>query len=131
MFATPRNKRMMTAMTFAGAFVTAQLVGAGLVSAQAPKSVKLNYRNGSKVEIQVYTVDNVLKKTVEKKNQITPGGSDSSQAMVDKDGNIDVVFSVVGKNDKGVSEYHCKSLKTSASSASSTTTLEFEKLSKC
>lgn len=131
MFATPRNKRTIAATTFAGAFVVATLAGAGLVAAQPAKFVKLNYRNASKIEIQVYTVDNVSKKTVEKKNQITPGGSDSSQAMVDKDGNIDVLFSIVGKNDKGASEYRCKPVKTSAASAPSTTALEFEKLSRC
>jgi len=98
---------------------------------QAPKFVKLNYRNGSKVEIQVYTVDKISGKTVEKKNQITLGGGDSSQAMVDKDGNIDIVFSIVGKNNQGVSEYHCKPVKTNASSATSPFTLEFEKMPKC
>jgi hypothetical protein len=131
MFATPRNKRVMTATTFAGTVVAATLFGAGLVTAQPAKVVKLNYSNGSKVEIQVYTVDHVSKQTVEKKNLITPGGSDSSQAVVDKDGNIDILFSIVGKNDTGVSEYHCKAVKTSAASASATVRLEFEKLGKC
>jgi hypothetical protein len=118
-------------MTFAAVLVAATIAGSGLVTAETAKVVKLNYRNGSKVDIQVYTVDRVNGKTIEKKNQITPGGSDSSQAEVNKEGNIDIQFSIVGKNDKGVSEYRCKPIKTSASSATTTTVLEFEKLNKC
>jgi hypothetical protein len=130
-YSKSRNKRVMTATTFAGTLCAATVFAAGLVTAQPAKTVKLNYSNGSKVEIQVYTVDRVSKQTVEKKNMITPGGSDSSQAVVDKDGNIDILFSIVGKNDQGVSEYHCKAVKTSAASASATVKLEFEKLGKC
>jgi hypothetical protein len=134
MFITLRNKRAMTAMTFAGAFVAATLVGSGLVAADPAKTVKVNYRNGSsKVPIQVFLYDEVAKLTVVKYNEITPNGSGSADVTVKYDGNVDITYRVYVKNAKGVfdGEPHCMPIKTSASSASKTTGLVYEKLSKC
>jgi len=133
MFATPRTKRMMTAMTFAGAFVAATLVGAGLVAADPAKTVKVNYHNGSKVPIQVFLYDEVAKLTVVKYNEVTPGGSGSAQVTVKYDGNVDITYRAYVKNDKGVFDGapRCRSIKTSAASASATTELAFDQLSKC
>ena len=133
MSVTLRNKRMITAMTFAGAFVAATLVGSGLVAAETAKTVKANYHNGSKVPIQVFLYDEVAKLTVVKYNEVTPGGSGSAQVTVKFDGNVDITYRVNVKDAKGVfgGETHCKSIKTSAASASETTELVFEKLSKC
>lgn len=126
------NKRTITAMTFAGTFVAATLVGSGLVAADTAKTVKVNYHNGSKVPIQVFLYDEVGKVTVVKYNEITPGGSGSAQVTVKYDGNVDLTYTVYGKNDKGVFEIkRCKAIKTSASSASATTELVFDKLSAC
>lgn len=126
------NKRTITAMTFAGAFVAATLAGSGLVAADTAKTVKVNYHNGSKVPIQVFLYDEVGKVTVVKYNEITPGGSGSAQVTVKYDGNVDLTYTVYTKNDKGVFEIkRCKAIKTSASSASATTELVFEKLSGC
>ncbi len=139
MFVILRNKRTITAMTFAGALVAATLVGSGLVAAETakpvdtPKTVKVNYHNGSKVPIQVFLYDEVAKLTVVKYNEVTPSGSGSAQVTVKYDGNVDVTYRVNVKDAKGVfgGETHCKSIKTSAASASETTELAFEKLSKC
>jgi hypothetical protein len=133
MFVTLQNKRMLTAMTFAGAFVVATLTGSGLVAADTAKSAKVNYRNGSKVAIQVFLYDEVGKLTVVQYNEVTPGGSGSSQVAVKYDGNVDLTYRVLVKNAKGVfdGEQHCKPIKTSAESASATTELVYEKLSKC
>jgi len=85
--------------------------------AQAKKTVKVTYTNRAKVEVQVYTIDhNNNHKADENKRMITPGGQGSSQVTVDSGGYIDITFSVLGKNDKNVSEYHCKDVKTSVGS---------------
>ena len=134
MFVTIRNERMMMAMTFAGAFVAATLVGSGLVAADTAKTVKVNYHNGSStVPIQVFLYDEVAKLTVVKYNEITPGGSGSAQVTVKHDDNVDMTYKVYVKNAKGVFDGvpHCKPVKTSAGSASKTTELVYEKLSKC
>jgi hypothetical protein len=132
MILTFRNKRMLTA-TFAGAFVAATLAGSGLVAADTAKTAKVNYRNGSKVPIQVFLYDEVGKLTVVQYNEVTPGGSGSAQVTVKYDGNVDLTYRVLVKNAKGVfdGEQHCRPVKTSAESASSTTELVYEKLSKC
>jgi hypothetical protein len=97
-----------------------------------PKTVKLTFTNKSKVEIQVYTLDRISKKNDENKKMITPNGQGVSQATLDSGGSIDITFSIVGKNDKNISEYHCKDVKTSAAGKSDLSyDLEFEKLSKC
>jgi phosphatidylserine decarboxylase len=126
-------KRLITAMTFGVAFVAATLVGSGLVAADTAKTVKVNYHNGSKVPIQVFLYDEVAKLTVVKYNEITPGGSGSTDVTVKYDGNVDIKYTVYVKNAQGVfdGEHHCKSIKTSAGSASATTELVFEQLSKC
>ena len=133
MLVTPLNNRMITAMKFIGAFVAATLVGSGLVAADTAKTVKVNYHNGSKVPIQVFLYDEVAKQTVVQYNEITSGGSGSADATVKYDGNVDIKYTVYVKNAKGVfdGEHHCKSIKTSAGSASATTELVFEQLSKC
>jgi hypothetical protein len=134
MFATVRNKRMITGLAFAGAFVAATLVGSGLVAADTAKTVRVNYHNGSsKVPIQVFLYDEVAKLTVVKYNEITPSGSGSADVTVKYDGNVDITYRVYVKNAKGVfdGEPHCKSIKTSAASASKITELVYEKLSKC
>jgi hypothetical protein len=133
MFVTVWNKRTITAMTFVGAFLAANLVGSGLVEAETAKTAKVNYRNGSKVPIQVFLYDEVGKQTVVKYNEITPGGSGSAEVTVNYDGNVDMTYRVLVKNAKGVfdGDQHCKPIKTSAGSASATTELVFEKLSKC
>ena len=134
MFITPRNKRTITAMTFAGAFVAATFVGSGLVAADTAKTVKVNYHNGSsKGPIQVFLYDEVAKLTVVKYNEITAGGSGSADVTVKYDGNVDITYRVYVKNAKGVfdGEPHCKSIKTSAASASTATELSYERLSKC
>ena len=139
MFITLRNKRTITAMTFAGAFVAATLVGSGLVAAETakpadtPKTVKANYHNGSKVPIQVFLYDEVAKLTVVKYNEVTPNGSGSADVTVKYDGNVDMTYRVYVKNAKGVfdGQPHCKAIKTSAASASKITELVYEKLSKC
>ena len=129
---TLRNERVITAMMFAGTFVAATLVGSGLVAADTAKTAKVNYRNGSKVPIQVFLYDEVGRQTVVKYNEITPGGSGSAEVKV-KDGNVDITYRVLVKNAKGVfdGDQHCKPVKTSAGSASATTELVFETLSKC
>jgi hypothetical protein len=137
MFVTFRNKRMMTAMTFAVAFIATTLVGSVVVEADTAKTVKVNYHNGSsKVPIQVFLYDEVAKLTVVKYNEITPSGSGSAQVTVKydgKEGNVDITYRVYVKNAKGVfdGEPHCKAIKTSAASASESTELVYEKLSKC
>ena len=133
MIVTLQSRRKLTAMTFAGAFAVATLVGSGLVAADTAKTVKVNYRNGSKVAIQVFLYDEVGKLTVVKYNEVTPGGSGSAQVAVKYDGNVDLTYRVLVKNAKGVfdGEEHCKPVKTNAESASSTTELAYEKLSKC
>jgi len=132
MFVTFRNKHMITAMTFAGVFAVATLAGSGLVAADPAKTVKVNYRNGSSVPIQVFLYDEVGKLTVVKYNEITPGGSGSAPVTVKYDGNVDLTYTVYTKNDKGAWEKkRCKAVKTSAESASATTELVFDKLSSC
>ena len=133
MYVTRQSKRMLTAITFAGAFVAANLVGSGLVAADTAKTAKVNYRNGSKVAIQVFLYDEVGKLTVVKYNEVTPGGSGSAEVAVKYDGNVDLTYRVLVKNAKGVfdGEQHCKPVKTSAGSASATTELVYENLSKC
>lgn len=134
MFIKRQNKRMITAMIFAGPFVAATLVGSGLVAADTAKTVKVNYRNGSsKIPIQVFLYDEVAKLTVVKYNEISPNGSGTADVTVKYDGNVDMTYRVYVKNAKGVfdGEPHCKSIKTSAASASATTELVYEKLSKC
>src|ERR1700742_1544988 len=102
MIITLRNTRMLTARTFAGAFVAATLVGSSLVAADTAKTVKVNYRNGSSVPIQVFLYDEVAKTTVVKYNEITSGGSGSTQVTVKYDGNVDLTYRVRVKNAKGV-----------------------------
>jgi phosphatidylserine decarboxylase len=133
MFVTVRNKRTMMAMKFAGGFVATTLVGSGLVAADPAKTVPVNYHNGSSVPIQVFLYDEVQKLTVVKYNEITSGGSGSAHVAVKYDGNVDLTYRVYVKNAKGVfdGEPHCKAIKTSAGSASTTTELAYEKLSKC
>jgi len=133
MFVSLQNKRMLTATTFAGAFVAASLVGSSLVAADTAKTAKVNYHNGSAVPIQVFLYDEVGKLTVVKYNELTPGGSGSAQVAVKYDGNVDLTYRVLVKNAKGVfdGEQHCKPVKTSAESASATTELVYAKLSKC
>ena len=97
-----------------------------------PKTVKLTFTNKSKVEIQVYTLDRISKKNDENKKMITPNGQGTSQATLDSGGSIDITFSIVGKNDKNISEYHCMDVKTSAAGKSDLSyDLQFEKLKKC
>jgi hypothetical protein len=85
--------------------------------AQTKKTVKVTFTNRAKVEVQVYTIDhNNGHKADENKRMITPGGQGSSQVTVDSGGYIDITFSVLGKNDKNVSEYHCQDVKTSVGS---------------
>ena len=97
-----------------------------------PKTVKLTFTNKSKVEIQVYTLDRISKKNDENKKMITPNGQGTSQATLDSGGYIDITFSIVGKNDKNISEYHCMDVKTSAAGKSDLSyDLQFEKLKKC
>jgi hypothetical protein len=97
-----------------------------------PKTVKLTFNNKSKVEIQVYTLDRISKKNDENKRMITPNSQGTSQATLDSGGYIDITFSIVGKNDKNISEYHCMDVKTSAAGKSDLSyNLEFEKLKKC
>ncbi len=63
------------------------------------------FTNKSKVEIQVYTLDRISKKNDENKKMITPNGQGTSQATLDSGGStIDITFSIVGKNDKNISE---------------------------
>jgi hypothetical protein len=134
MFITLRNKPAITAMMFAGAFVAATLAGSGLVAADPAKTVKVNYHNGSStVPIQVFLYDEVAKLTVVKYNEVTPNGSGSADVTVKYDGNVDMTYRVYVKNAKGVFDGvpHCKPVKTSAGSASKTTELVYEKLSKC
>jgi hypothetical protein len=96
------------------------------------KTVKVTFTNKSKVDIQVYTLDRISKKNDENKHMITPNGQGTSQATLDSSGSIDITFSIVGKNDKNISEYHCMDVKTSAAGQSSLSyNLEFEKLKKC
>jgi hypothetical protein len=119
-------------VTFAGAFVAATLVGAGLVAADTAKTVKVSYHNGSSIPIQVFLYDEVGKVTVVKYNEITPGGSGSAQVAVKYDGNVDLTYTVYAKNDKGAWEKkRCRAVKTSADSASAVTELVFDKLSSC
>ncbi len=81
------------------------------------KTVKLTCYKSRKVEVQVYTIDhNNSHKADENKRMITPGGQGSTQATVDSGGYIDITFSILGKNDKNVSEYHCTDVKTSVGS---------------
>jgi hypothetical protein len=103
---------------FSAAFIALiALAGPTTAHAQAKKTVKLTYTNRAKVEVQVYTIDhNNNHKADENKRMITPGGQGSSQATVDSGGYIDITFSIIGKNDKNVSEYHCKDVKTSVGS---------------
>jgi hypothetical protein len=97
-----------------------------------PKTVKLTFNNKSKVEIQVYTLDRISKKNDENKRMITPNSQGTSQATLDSGGSIDITFSIVGKNDKNISEYHCMDVKTSAAGKSDLSyDLQFEKLKKC
>lgn len=97
-----------------------------------PKTVKLTFNNKSKVEIQVYTLDRISKKNDENKRMITPNSQGTSQATLDSGGYIDITFSIVGKNDKKISEYHCMDVKTSAAGKSDLSyDLQFEKLKKC
>lgn len=97
-----------------------------------PKTVKLTFTNKSKVEIQVYTLDRISKKNDENKKMITPNGQGTSQVTLDSGGSIDITFSIVGKNDKNISEYHCMDVKTSAAGKSDLSyDLQFEKLKKC
>jgi hypothetical protein len=133
MFVTLKNKRLLTATTFAGAFVATTLVVSGHVAADTAKTAKVNYRNGSAVPIQVFLYDEVGKLTVVKYNELTPGGSGSAQVAVKYDGNVDLTYRVLVKNAKGVfdGEQHCKPVKTSADSASTTTELVYARLSKC
>jgi hypothetical protein len=134
MFITLRNKRTITAMTFAGAFVAATVVGSGQAAADPAKTVKVNYRNGSStIPIQVFLYDEVAKLTVVKYNEITPGGSGTADVTVKYDGSVDMTYRVYVKNAKGVfdGQPHCKAIKTSAASASKITELVYEKLSKC
>jgi len=96
------------------------------------KTVKLTINNKSKVDIQVYTLDRISKKNDENKRMITPNSQGTSQATLDSGGYIDITFSIVGKNDKNISEYHCMDVKTSAAGKSDLSyDLEFEKLKKC
>jgi hypothetical protein len=96
------------------------------------KTVKLTFTNRSKVDIQVYTLDRISKKNDENKRMITPNGQGTSQAALDSGGYVDITFSIVGKNDKNISEYHCMNVKTSAAGKSDLSyDLVFEKLSKC
>jgi hypothetical protein len=133
MFVPLKSTRMFAAMVLAGAFVAATLAGSGLVAADTAKTVKVNYRNGSKVPIQVFLYDEVGKLTVVQYNEVTPGGSGSAQVAVKYDGNVDLTYRVLVKNAKGVfdGEQHCRPVKTSAETASTTTELVYEKLSKC
>jgi hypothetical protein len=133
MFVTLKSRRMFAALMFPGAFAAATLVGSGLVAADTAKTVKVSYRNGSKVPIQVFLYDEVGKLTVVQYNEVTPGGSGSAQVAVKYDGNVDLTYRVLVKNAKGVfdGEQHCKPVKTSAETASATTELAYEKLSKC
>jgi hypothetical protein len=133
MFVPLKSTRMFAAMVLAGAFAAATLAGSGLVAADTAKTVKVNYRNGSKVPIQVFLYDEVGKLTVVQYNEVTPGGSGSAQVAVKYDGNVDLTYRVLVKNAKGVfdGEQHCRPVKTSAETASTTTELVYEKLSKC
>lgn len=93
------------------------VVGVSAAYSQA-KTVKLVFHNTSKVDIQVYTVDHISRKTDENKRQISAGGQGTSQATLDSGGYIDITFSVVGKNASNISEYRCVDVKTSASGKS-------------
>jgi len=112
-----RYLKVLTAPLAIVATIALTLMGMSETHGEAPKVVKLSYRNAAKVDIQVYTVDHVSKKTIEKKTPITPNGKDSSEATINKDGYIDITFSIVGKNDKNVSEYHCLDVRTSVGSS--------------
>ncbi len=132
MFVTRRDRGTIAAMTFAGAVVAATLAGSGLVAADTAKTVKVNYRNGSSVPIQVFLYDQVGKTTVVKYNEVTPGGSGSAQVTVKYDGNVDLTYTVYTKNDKGSWEKkRCRDVRTSAETASATTELVFDKLGSC
>jgi hypothetical protein len=103
---------------FSAAFIVLiALAGPTTAHAQAKKTVKLTFTNRAKVEVQVYTIDhNNGHKPDENKRLITPNGQGNTQATIDAGGYIDVTFSILGKNDKNVSEYHCTDLKTSVGS---------------
>lgn len=133
MYVVPKIGRTFAAIMFSGTFAVATLVGSGLVAADTAKTVKVSYRNGSKVPIQVFLYDEVGKLTVVKYNEVTPGGSGSAQVAVKYDGNVDLTYRVLVKNAKGVfdGDEHCRPVKTSAETASASTELVYEKLSKC
>jgi hypothetical protein len=103
---------------FSAAFIVLiALASLTTAHAQAKKTVKITYTNRAKVDLQVYTIDhNNNHKTDENKRTITPGSQGTTQATLDSGGYIDITFSVLGKNDKNVSEYHCADVKTSVGS---------------
>lgn len=96
-------------------FAMVALALSGVTAAYSQsKLVKVTWVNRAKVEIQVDTIDNVAKKTRENRKQISPGGQATTDAELDADGYIDIRFSIVGKNDKNISEYRCLDVKTKA-----------------
>jgi hypothetical protein len=95
------------------AIVFSILIGVTAAQPQA-KFVKLRMHNAAKVDIQVYVVDKIAKTTDESnKRTVTPNGVLESKAMLDPKGYINIVFSILGKDDKNVSVYRCYEISTS------------------
>jgi hypothetical protein len=90
------------------------LMGAIAAHAQGA-TIDVRYRNAEKTkDMQVYIIDRIAKKTYENNRQITPGGTGTAKVMQDKDKYIDIMFSIVVKDDKGASTYRYICKRTSA-----------------
>jgi hypothetical protein len=83
--------------------------------------VKLRFNNKAKIDVQVYVVDHIAKKTDENKRDITPNSSSESKAMMDKDGYIDIELSMVFRDPAKGSSYRCLPVRTLAKGQSTLT----------
>jgi len=78
-------------------------------------TVEVRWRNAEKAkDMQVYVIDRIAKKEYKNDRQITPGGTGTARVTQDKDKYIDIMFSILMKDDNGASTYRYICKRTSA-----------------
>jgi hypothetical protein len=97
------------------AVIISALLVSPIVALGQASTVEVRWRNAERAkDMQVYVIDRIAKKEYKNDRQITPGGTGTARVMQDGDKYIDIMFSIVMKDDKGASTYRYICRRTSA-----------------